>query len=105
MASLVRFERTTNCLEGSRSVRLSYRDKSNTHQKFSMSWKARSTPGAVLPSVHRCPRSSAFAEVALACFHGILSYRRPFDMPINVQANEHNDDGPDERIEGAHYET
>jgi hypothetical protein len=26
MASLVRLERTTNCLEGSRSIQLSYRD-------------------------------------------------------------------------------
>ena len=30
MASLERFERSTNCLEGSRSVLLSYRDISNT---------------------------------------------------------------------------
>lgn len=59
MASLGRFERPTNCLEGSRSVQLSYRDGSTIHQKFSMSWKARST----------------LAQVALIGIHGILANR------------------------------
>src|SRR3989304_4490039 len=84
LASLERFERSTRCLEGSRSIQLSYRDEL-----------------ASLKIYHECKTRSIY--LFYLCF---IFFRRMllkmFDVPINIENNQSDDYRDEYWVEGTH---